>query len=70
MASEKKKLPVIPNPNPKAKEHGEPEPEFVHPRSGKYNWKVDSEGADWVIQPLDEQGMPLIVVPKRKRKDK
>lgn len=68
MASEKKKLPVIPS--PKAKDNGGPEPEFVHPRSDKYQWKVSDDGKDWIMVPLDEQGVPLVVVPERKRKDK
>lgn len=59
MATEKKK-PVIPR-------RKDDVPEFENERSkDKYNWKL-SEG-DWVSVPLDKNGVPLVVMPKKDRK--
>lgn len=64
MASEKKKLPVIPKSRVKEGEV----PQLVAPDSGKYNVQV--KDGDFIEVPLDKHGMPLLIIPDRRRKDK
>lgn len=42
----------------------EVDPDFDPWASGKYNLKVDEEGS-WILQPLDEEGIPFVVLPKK-----
>lgn len=64
MATDKKKSPVL----PKARVKEGEVPQFASPPSGKYDIRI-SDG-DLVEVPLDKHGMPVMVIPQRKRKDK
>lgn len=59
MSAEKKKAPVLPK-----RQEPEEEPDFLYPRSKKYNVKGDID----TYVPLDDKGVPLIVLPSKRKK--
>lgn len=64
MAAEKKKLPIL----PKSKARDQEVPQLVNEDSGDYDVMV--KDGDFIEVPLDKHGMPLLVIPDRRRKDK
>lgn len=61
MAAEKKKAVL-----PRIRNDEVEEPDFLFKPSGKYNTKVMD--GDYVDVPLDDKGVPLIVLPKKDKK--